>query len=254
MERPRSGILIAYAFAVVTLVVVLVVLAIVTGRSSRALRALAAAHPDDRRLPRPSAAAGGVRSAVVPQGEGHRRAHRRRLVPRDGELGRHHGVDPRGRAAARCVLIEWAEIGDVLTVRTPTVGGDSRWSVTVDVKPYVSSAHRRRRIRVGHRDDGAGCCRHRRVRRRDQRAAPLSRTTPWWRPPSDRSPGSAARTGRRSRTGATEMSVASANWGRLIVNDATLVGLNVGVFESSSAKPTCTGIFRDPGCVMNGRK
>jgi hypothetical protein len=136
-ERPRSGILIAYAFAVVTLVVVIVVLAIVTGRSSRALRALAAAHPGEivflaRRLPPvvsdlPSfLKSKGVDAHI---GDGWYPA----TANGDGITVWTPEAEPRP-----VVLVEWAEIGDVLAARTPTVGGDSRWSVTVDVKPYVA--------------------------------------------------------------------------------------------------------------------
>ena len=136
MTRPRSGILIAYAFAVVTLVVALVVLAIVTRRSARALRALAAAHPDDvvflaRRLPPvvsdlPSfLKAKGIDAHF---GDGWYPG----TANRDGIAVWTLEAEPR-----QVVLIEWAEIGDVLAARTATVGGDSRWSVTVDVKPYV---------------------------------------------------------------------------------------------------------------------
>ena len=136
MGQPRSGILIAYGFAVVTLIVMLVVLAIVTARSSRALRTLAAAHPDDvvflaRRLP-PVVSdlptylkAKGIDTEV---GDG--------WYPATAHPGGITVWTPEARPR-EVVLIEWAEIGDVLTVRTPTVGGDSRWSVTVDVKPYV---------------------------------------------------------------------------------------------------------------------
>ena len=134
--QPRSGILIAYGFSVVIVIVVLVVLAIFTARSTRALGALAAAHPEAvvflaRRLPPvvsdlPSfLKAKGIDAHI---GDG--------WYPATAHAG---GItvwtpEPRPREV---VLIEWAEIGDVLTVRTPTVGGDSRWSVTVDVKPYV---------------------------------------------------------------------------------------------------------------------
>lgn len=42
------------------------------------------------------------------------------------------GADPR-----ELVLLEWSELGELAMVRTPTAGGDSRWSVTIDVKPYA---------------------------------------------------------------------------------------------------------------------
>jgi hypothetical protein len=134
--QPRSGILIAYVFAVVTLVVVLVVLATVTARFARSLRALSTAHPDAvvflaRRLPPvvsdlPSFLKAKGIDAHIGDGWYPATAHA------DGITVWTPEARPR-----QVVLIEWAEIGDVLTVRTPTVGGDSRWSVTVDVKPYV---------------------------------------------------------------------------------------------------------------------
>src|SRR5690606_29173612 len=46
-------------------------------------------------------------------------------------------VHSTGRDPRELVLMEWPEIGNVEMVRTPTVGGDSRWSVTIDVKPYA---------------------------------------------------------------------------------------------------------------------
>jgi hypothetical protein len=136
MWRPGSGILIAYAFAVATLVVMLIVLAVVTRRSSRALQFLAAAHPGEvvflaRRLPPvvsdlPSFLKAKGIDVHIGDGWYPATAHPGGITVWTAE------AEPQA-----VVLIEWAEIGDVLTVRTPTVGGDSRWSVTVDVKPYV---------------------------------------------------------------------------------------------------------------------
>ena len=136
LGSPRSGILIAYGFAVVTLLVLLVVLAIIATRSSRALRALATAHPDDvvflaRRLPPvvsdlPSFLKAKGIDAQIGDGWYPGTANARGLTVWTPE------AEPR-----EVLTIEWAEIGDVLMVRTPTVGGDSRWTVTVDVKPYV---------------------------------------------------------------------------------------------------------------------
>jgi hypothetical protein len=134
--QPRSGILIAYVFATVTVIVVLVVLAIVTARSSRALHALAAAHPDAvvflaRRLPPvvsdlPSFLKAKGIDAHIGDGWYPATAHAGGITVWTLE------AKPRP-----VVTMEWGEIGDVLTTRTSTVGGDSGWRVTVDVKPYV---------------------------------------------------------------------------------------------------------------------
>ena len=51
-----------------------------------------------------------------------------------------------------------------------------------------------------------------------------------------------------SSTGATLTTVARASVGRSIVVDAAFVGLNWGTFDSSSARPTCTGALR-PGTI-----
>jgi hypothetical protein len=133
---PRSGILVAYSIAVVTLIVLLVVLATLSTRSSRALRALATAHPNDvvflaRRLPPvvsdlPSFLKAKGVDASIGDGWYPGTAHSGGLTVWTPE------AEPR-----EVLTIEWAEIGDVLMVLTPTVGGDSRWTVTVDVKPYV---------------------------------------------------------------------------------------------------------------------
>ena len=133
---PGSGILVAYGFAVATLIVLLGVLAIIATRSSRSLRALATAHPGDvvflaRRLPPvvsdlPSFLKAKGIDASIGDGWYPGTAHSGGLTVWTPE------AEPR-----EVLTIEWAEIGDVLMVRTSTVGGDSRWTVTVDVKPYV---------------------------------------------------------------------------------------------------------------------
>jgi hypothetical protein len=135
-RSPRTGILIGYGLAVVTVIVMLLVLAVVTARSTRALRALAASHPDDvvflaRRLPPvvsdlPSFLK--AKGIDVEIGDG--------WYPTTAHAGGLTVWTPENEPR-EVLTIEWAEIGDVLTVRTPTVGGDSRWTVTVDVKPYV---------------------------------------------------------------------------------------------------------------------
>src|SRR5690606_3042785 len=56
-----------------------------------------------------------------------------------------------------------------------------------------------------------------------------------------------------SRTGATEMMVASARTGREMVTDPAVVGLNSGTLDSSSASPTWMGDLR-PGTITKGKK
>jgi hypothetical protein len=135
-SRPGSGILVGYLVAVVTLVTTIGILARVTTRRARALRSLAARHPDDivflaRRLPPvvsdlPAFLAAKGIDAEIGDGWYPGTAHA------DGITVWTDEADPR-----ELIRIEWSEIGDVLAVRTPTVGGDRRWTVTVDVKPYV---------------------------------------------------------------------------------------------------------------------
>ena len=136
LERPRSGIMVAYGFAVAALLVMVALHAIIADRFSRALRAVAAAHPDAlvflaRRLPPvvsdlPSFLKEKGIEAEIGDGWYPTTAHPGGLTVWTAE------------AVPREVLtIEWAEIGDVLPVHTPTVGRDLRWCVSVDVKPYV---------------------------------------------------------------------------------------------------------------------
>ena len=133
---PREGGLLAYAVAVLTFVAALVGLAVVTAPRARALRVLRQRHPDHvvflaRRLP-----------AVVSDLPLYLASHGLQLEIGDGWYVADVDGDgiaswTTGRDPQRLLVIPWSEIGDVLDVRTPTVGGDARWSVTVDVRPYV---------------------------------------------------------------------------------------------------------------------
>ena len=132
---PRNGILVAYGVAVAVLVTMVIVFAVLTGRHARALRVLSARHPDSvvflaRRLP-----------PVVSDMPAYLRAKGLDVTIGDGwypAVADSRGITvwSTGGEPRELVLIEWGEVGDVEMVRTPTVGGDSRWSVTVDVRPY----------------------------------------------------------------------------------------------------------------------
>lgn len=133
---PRDGILVAYGFSVTSIVIALIVFAALTARHARAMAILAERHPDAvvflaRRLP-PIVSdmpaylrSKGLRSDLI--GDGWYPA----VADERGVAVCSSGRDPR-----EIVLIEWPEIGAVELVRTATAGGDSRWSVAVDVKPY----------------------------------------------------------------------------------------------------------------------
>jgi hypothetical protein len=132
---PRNGILVAYGAAGLALLATVVIYAVITLRLSQALTALARRHPDAvvflaRRLP-----------PVVSDMPAYLRAKGIDAVIGDGWLPAF--ADDRGIAVCTAgadphevVVIEWSEIGPIEMVRTATVGGDSRWSVTVDVRPY----------------------------------------------------------------------------------------------------------------------
>jgi hypothetical protein len=134
---PRNGILVAYVFAALAILAVVVVFGLLTARHSRAMRVLAERHPDAvvflaRRLP-PVVSdmpaylrAKGLPSDLIGDG----------WYPAIAD-SRGVAVCSTGRDPQEIVLIEWPEVGKVEMVRTATVGGDSRWSVIVDVKPYV---------------------------------------------------------------------------------------------------------------------
>lgn len=132
---PRNGILVAYAAAGLALVATVLIYAVITRRLSRALRALTERHPDAavflaRRLP-----------PVVSDMPAYLRSKGIEAHIGDGWLpavadARGIAVYTSGHDPHEVVLIEWSEIGPVEMVRTATVGGDSRWSVTVDVRPY----------------------------------------------------------------------------------------------------------------------
>ncbi len=134
---PRNGILVAYVVAALATLAMIVAFALLTARHMRALRILAEQHPDAvvflaRRLPPVvSDMPAYLRAKGIPPdviGDGWYPA----VADARGITVFSTGAQPR-----EIVLIEWPEIGDVEMVRTATVGGDSRWSVTVDVKPYV---------------------------------------------------------------------------------------------------------------------
>jgi len=133
---PRNGILVAHTAASLAIVVMLVVFAAVTFRLSRAMEVLAERHPEavvcpPRRCP-----------PVVSDLPAYLTAKGLDLHIGDGWYpavadARGIAVCSPSRNPSELFVIEWQEIGDVEMVRTATVGGDSRWSVTVDVKPYV---------------------------------------------------------------------------------------------------------------------
>lgn len=134
---PREGGVVAYAVAVLTITIAIVGLAVTTAPRARALRVLAQRHPDAvvvlaRRLPAVVSdmpqylAAHGLSQLEI--GPGWYVA----VVDGDGI-----GVFGAGRDPQRLLTIPWDEIGEVAAVRGPTISGDARWSVTVDVKPYV---------------------------------------------------------------------------------------------------------------------
>jgi hypothetical protein len=133
---PRNGILVAYGFAGISMITMIVVFGVMTTRLSRAVRTLAERHPDAvvflaRRLP-----------PVVSDLPAFLRSKGLDLQLGDGWYPAF--ADDRGIAVCtpggdprELFVIEWNEIGDFEMVRTATVGGDSRWSVTVDVRPYI---------------------------------------------------------------------------------------------------------------------
>lgn len=133
---PRDGILVAYGVAVLAILGLIVSFAAITFRHTRTMRAVALGHPGDvvflaRRLP-----------PVVSDMPAFLRSKGLDVQIGDGWYtaradARGIAVYSSGSAPKELLLIEWAEIGELALVRTPTVGGDSRWSVTVDVKPYV---------------------------------------------------------------------------------------------------------------------
>jgi hypothetical protein len=132
---PRNGIIAAYGVATIAIVTMVTVFGVLTLRLARALRALAARHPDAvvflaRRLP-----------PVVSDLPAYLRS--KGIEVHIGDRWHPAFADSRGIAVCSAgsdprelLLMEWAEIGNLEMVRTATVGGDSRWSVTVDVRPY----------------------------------------------------------------------------------------------------------------------
>lgn len=134
---PRNGILVAYGFAGIAMITMIVVFGMMTTRLSRAVCTLAERHPDAvvfvaRRLP-----------PVVSDLPAYLRSKGLDDI-RLGDGWYPAFADDRGIAvcapgadARELFVMEWTEIGDLEMVRTATVGGDSRWSVTVDVRPYA---------------------------------------------------------------------------------------------------------------------
>jgi hypothetical protein len=131
----RNGILAAYGVATIAIITMIAVFGVLTLRLARALRALAIRHPDAvvflaRRLP-----------PVVSDLPAYLRS--KGIEVQIGDRWHPAFADDRGIAVCSAgsdprelLLMEWAEIGNLEMVRTATVGGDSRWSVTVDVRPY----------------------------------------------------------------------------------------------------------------------
>jgi hypothetical protein len=136
LDGPRDGVLVAYLAIVFVMGLLVAVFGVITARHSRTLNALTARYPADavflaRRLPPVvSDLPAFLRSKGVDAqiGDGWYAG-----VAHPGGISVFSsGSDPR-----ELVRMDWDEVGDVAMVRTPTVGGDSRWSVTIDVKPYV---------------------------------------------------------------------------------------------------------------------
>lgn len=133
---PRDGILVAYGVTVLAMAGLVLSFAAITRRHARTMRAVALRHPGDvvflaRRLPPVVSDLPAYlksKGLELQIGDGWYTA----LADRRGISVYSPGADPR-----ELLLIDWAEIGDIAMVRTATVGGDSRWSVTVDVRPYV---------------------------------------------------------------------------------------------------------------------
>lgn len=133
---PQDGILVAHTVATLVIAAMIGAFAIITDRHARALKALERRYPGDviflaRRLP-----------PVVSDLPAFLRSKGVDVQIGDGwypavASARGVGVHSTGADPTELVLIDWAEIGDIAMVRTPTVGGDSRWSVTIDVKPYA---------------------------------------------------------------------------------------------------------------------
>lgn len=132
----HGGILVAFGLTSAAILALIAVSAVITAGHTRALRRLTARHPHDvvvlaRRLPpvvNDLPAFLRSKGLDVEIGDGWYAT----LVDRRGI-----SVHAAGREPRELLLMEWAELGDIAMVRTPTVGGDSRWSVTVDVRPYA---------------------------------------------------------------------------------------------------------------------
>ena len=135
VDDPNTGILVAFGLTSAAMLVLIGVFALLTAAHARALRRLTERHPGDvvvlaRRLP-----------PVVDDVPAFLRSKGLDVEIGDGWYAalidaRGISVHAPGREARELLLIEWSELGEIAMVRTPTVGGDSRWSVTVDVRPY----------------------------------------------------------------------------------------------------------------------
>jgi len=134
-DRVTPAFAAAYLIAMLAVSTMLAWGAVVTRRLNRALRVLSARHPGDvvflaRRLP-----------PVVSDMPAYLRDKGIQFRVGDGWhpiLADARGISLHrsGGAPHEILLMEWSEIGLVETVRTATVGGDSRWSVVVAVQPY----------------------------------------------------------------------------------------------------------------------
>lgn len=133
---PQDGILVAHTVATLAIAGMISAFAVITARHARTLHALALRHPGDvvflaRRLP-----------PVVNDVPAFLRSKGLDVTIGDGWYAavagrRGIGVHSAGADPKELLVIEWSEIGEVAMVRTPTAGGDSRWSVTIDVRPYT---------------------------------------------------------------------------------------------------------------------
>lgn len=133
---PRDGILAAHAVASLAIAAIVGAFGMTTARRERALRVLAERHPDAvvflaRRLP---PVVSDLPAFLSSKG----------LDVRIGDGWYGAVADDRGvsvyaitRNPRELLVMEWGELGELAMVRTPTVGGDSRWSVVADVRPFV---------------------------------------------------------------------------------------------------------------------
>lgn len=136
LGAPRDGILAAHAVASIAIAAIVGTFAATTARRERALRLLAERHPGAvvflaRRLP---PVVSDLPAFLSSKGLDVRIGDGWYAAVADS---RGVGVFSVGRHPHELLVMEWAELGELAMVRTPTVGGDSRWSVVADVRPYV---------------------------------------------------------------------------------------------------------------------